>query len=1824
MILLLGLNLQAQIYPVSANLQVTPPFPLGLADYSGSTDKLSLQLLNKDPLTTQVTAYVALKLEAPGITLQTRSTYRPGTPFNLIIGTPLLLNGTDLRELFDPDNMDFAGYSLSAYRQNGNRLPEGIWKLTLQAFDFHTRLPVSNQAFVMMQAFRHPPPLLNWPEENAIVPASFPQYITFQWTPRHTGSLNGLQAQYKFRLAEIQPAGRQPNEVLKSVSPPLYETLTDQTMLVFGPALPQLIEGRSYAWQIQAIDPNGTDAFENQGYSQARAFTWAPPCPVPGNAGLQLSPGGLLLTWQPDAMHSAFWVEFRKKDEPVWKQEKVSVANWQSSSLQKNTEYQVRLYGVCPLGISDKTAILNLRTGGSSSEWDTWADQNCGKPRPKADLSNTAPLGTLQTGDTATAYDFPLYITHIDENHGNGYFTGSALTRTPFTGKIPVPCTFEKARFNADRKLIDGHIKIVETPLEISNRTVERLGEKWREYFGENWNRWQTYSYSAPISKVQKDSWGRIRIFGAGGEESLSGGKNIVIADENGVEWFVSAGGAISPAEGKKTTPVVPDLRGGQGTPTSIPGGLPRIHFHAPVENGYDGSEIQKITAGRLYDELKCSDTLYTVGWKLLQTGRYDSVYASFHPGKKPTVQPDSVLFLRSDGTVLKSRRTGPGSWVVYLSGRLHLQADALWAMAWRNVTGNPARVREVLGKINLITVDVKRVVISLVQANGQSVKQDTVSLSASLREILRPYGVYPVLQISKDLQVKGYDPEKDKITISRSAWRTAYGSDLNRFINAWQSTHPWQKNRPATDTAWFFITGAAAGGESGYMGLGNPYGFLFAGGTEPAPYTIAHELCHGLFGLEHSFGEDPSRAGNSQNLMDYAPPFSLLHALQWKQIHEGCNLKEQLQQTSQTSSRGKLAVVQNVELLKPYAVNGYLTFLAPSGIPFSLPVDGLTKLAFNQPGDTYGKAGGNSLFETNAYGTLHEFVLKDTNYLAWGIDLGNTQTRFTGFYTAKGHRYTDTTSHKNNWKFLLAGMPCIQGGEMLYKVYDCAYLQPGKISIDKINTAAGNELAPFFLEAYSKGLDEARMLPATFNVFTEPEQEFLFKYLTVNNLCGPEVLYAMAAAYEIKQNPELLKCMQDLDFRVGMQLAADGLENLNDETISVLRDNASLTHFRKLLKPATRELSGSWYKEAWWFLYRARKLKLMQPRLLTMDSLNVFLKTLNGYNPCKTCILRMLDRASRKSLLLHFAITGKESSWVVDLLSTTPAEDQEDVLQFLEKDNYKLFTAIYEFLDENEQTNWVNAASRLILESRTVPESLKADWTKLKTGGKYFNNSPYLIIGKTITFIQSGGHFLSEFRGEWNKSNGQVSITSEILHLFHFKHEYTTGAFQYVRVRFTSDFRFLLPNSAKIRHDSEAILPVVFVYQLLRDQASVERTAALRIGVAAGIALFSGFTATEVSALLVADLVVTGGDIVITANEDRIQSSGTPEQKECLEVFQTLTGYYFGARIGGDLLRIATDKHSVQALISKVAEGGKRTGESISKGLFVLESRLSQFSFRNLASAEALQQKLSSVYRTVKLHIHAANAPPEVYARINSAGQWVVEETGYSNTLLGLYNEAGNGELWLSRLRWHDPVSAGSPVSRVVGRYKGIRYESENGAIVEGELEIIQLKNGGFWVREGGWKYSTKIDKSITVVEKESLFGDNAKTFLDGFYRTVLTNEQLVLYRVFGGDARLGGSFATTVSGATREELALLDEWNNTMRFEVKIVIPIKTKLNIGKVGKQTSKDGKQILNGGADQVILPFKWDNSWMKSITDKTTGRIYQNISEFERDFPTLIR
>ncbi|CDG89875.1 RHS repeat-associated core domain-containing protein [Xenorhabdus bovienii] len=125
---------------------------------------------------------------------------------------------------------------------------------------------------------------------------------------------------------------------------------------------------------------------------------------------------------------------------------------------------------------------------------------------------------------------------------------------------------------------------------------------------------------------------------------------------------------------------------------------------------------------------------------------------------------------------------------------------------------------------------------------------------------------------------------------------------------------------------------------------------------------------------------------------------------------------------------------------------------------------------------------------------------------------------------------------------------------------------------------------------------------------------------------------------------------------------------------------------------------------------------------------------------------------------------------------------------------------------------------------------------------------------------------------------------------------------------------------------------------------------------------------------------------------------------------------------------------------------------------------------------------------------------------------------------------------------------------------------------------------------------------KSYKEIEKAPLDQWIVDSFKDGKYKTVITTQDTYVYRVYGGNAKPGGSFVSDLPAPNRIQAkidaALLPEWKNTRQFEAQILVPKGTTLHVGQVAPQTMKSGA-VLKGEATQILLPRDWDPSWIKN-------------------------
>ncbi|MCF6437015.1 hypothetical protein [Pseudoalteromonas sp. MMG022] len=175
------------------------------------------------------------------------------------------------------------------------------------------------------------------------------------------------------------------------------------------------------------------------------------------------------------------------------------------------------------------------------------------------------------------------------------------------------------------------------------------------------------------------------------------------------------------------------------------------------------------------------------------------------------------------------------------------------------------------------------------------------------------------------------------------------------------------------------------------------------------------------------------------------------------------------------------------------------------------------------------------------------------------------------------------------------------------------------------------------------------------------------------------------------------------------------------------------------------------------------------------------------------------------------------------------------------------------------------------------------------------------------------------------------------------------------------------------------------------------------------------------------------------------------------------------------------------------------------------------------------------------------------------------------------------------------DIIAPGAAYALPVGGGLSLAYQNAD-----------ELKHAAFRLRgsENYGVHSTLIDNYVTGMQKAPLPSWIEESFLDDTFRTVRADTDLTLYRVFGGHAEAGGGFVSTLPAGSRIQskidAALLPEWKNSRMYEAEIIVPKGSVLSIGKVKPQTIQESSYVLDGMADQVLLPQDWPLEWINGF------------------------
>jgi hypothetical protein len=868
-VMLLARPALAQVFPLQVSPQLVPPYSPYLSDYAApGSQVLVVQVRANDLTLTNYPCKLRIKIEGVGIDIRTKQDFTPAPLMLHGGGIPELLYGEDLAAYFDADALDFSGYSRAEYQRTA-RLPEGVYRFSVEVLDYYRGSVVSNTGTATAWIILNDPPLLNLPAQHSTVRVQDPQNILFTWTPRHTGSPNAaFTTAYTFALVEIWPDQRNPNDAFLTQSS-LYETSTTQNQLLYGATEPALLPGRTYAWQVTARDTGGKDLFKNHGASEVFVFTYGEKLAAPEN---------LLLRWAKPTTLAIRWDAVRHVDEEVryrlqyrprrrtsddsreWYETRTKFTDKTLYDLQPATEYEVQVRTELISQQSEFTETAIFKTLKEEPAGFVCSDGAAPPPAP----ADTKPVFPLSINDTIHAGGYDVLVRDVLAVDGK-YF-GSGLAIVPWLNSAKVRVSFENISINDRFWLTRGAIKSVwnadskfifkvETPIEPGQ--APKTGEIDITVVAADS---LIAIHGAAISAVTREEDGAIVVYTTdGGRQVLPKGERYAVADDVGNGYIIDRQGNIA-----KTTATEAHAAAARSEREYDS----RFVFEkGEGQYGFDDRQLDGLS--QYYQQL--DDGSY-VAWKALATSHPDALAGQITKGD---ADPARIRFQTgSSQTVPFSSSDHNFSLRVF--GKAAGMEEELVAV-YHAADSVPDKA---LGKINLVTYNLMRYHAVIVPVNGAIIPAALSAdrIAESLNDVYRQAVAEWSVTLDKGLTVSLGETFDD----GETGLLTNYTGDMKKLLNAY--------GHLLKNTFYLFLIERARDPSAlGYMPRNRQAGFIFVephqGNAAEFAKTIAHELGHGAFNLKHIFSEHGVLIGSTDNLMDYNSGTTLCK-YQWDAIH--------------------------------------------------------------------------------------------------------------------------------------------------------------------------------------------------------------------------------------------------------------------------------------------------------------------------------------------------------------------------------------------------------------------------------------------------------------------------------------------------------------------------------------------------------------------------------------------------------------------------------------------------------------------------------------------------------------------------------------------------------------------------------------------------------------------------------------------------------------------------------------------------------------------------------------------------------------------------
>jgi hypothetical protein len=290
------------------------------------------------------------------------------------------------------------------------------------------------------------------------------------------------------------------------------------------------------------------------------------------------------------------------------------------------------------------------------------------------------------------------------------------------------------------------------------------------------------------------------------------------------------------------------------------------VEFFASENYGFD---ISRYRQHRLHYNIMVTadDETHRILWVATAAGQQETVSARL-TGNTGTDAAD-VAF-ESDGTALQATMTGD-IWSITL--------PAMEAGAQRSIVALSSTTGAILGKLDAIAYEPIGRKVNLVPVGSTPAGLNAGDILTALNNTYRQAVASWEVAVLDPLTVDGYT---GTLQDDEQALLSVYSTGMREIIRAFEATGAVNE-----DEFYLFLVDRSQVGNTGYMPRKHRYGFIYMEDNPDVPRTVAHELGHGAFRLQHTFEEYPIIGGprSTANLMDYGTG-TKLRKYQWDLIH--------------------------------------------------------------------------------------------------------------------------------------------------------------------------------------------------------------------------------------------------------------------------------------------------------------------------------------------------------------------------------------------------------------------------------------------------------------------------------------------------------------------------------------------------------------------------------------------------------------------------------------------------------------------------------------------------------------------------------------------------------------------------------------------------------------------------------------------------------------------------------------------------------------------------------------------------------------------------